>query len=201
MENVIFVEGYKFKSVSVNERNKLIELVRKSGASFENALPEEIVDYLLLNGVTVQDGEIKEQLCLKNPLSQWEFAYTILDEKVYQVKIESITFFKKSAHLKGILWDRDEKIWRDCLIPENEIGKTVFFSEKEAEEKIKEKKIDVEAVKQGEWIDISSYDDGENAIATCSNCHTRGKVRTNRNRWGLWYIDSPRCPHCGARIK
>ena len=138
MENVIFVEGHKFKSVSVDERNKLIELIRKSGASFENTLPEEIVDYLLLNGVTVQDGEAKEQLCLRNPLSQWEFVYTILDKKVYQVKIESITFFRKSSHLKGILWDRDRGEWRDCLIPEKEIGKTVFRTEKEAKEKVEE---------------------------------------------------------------
>jgi hypothetical protein len=36
------------------DRDRLIELLRKSGASFENALPEEIADYLLANGVIVQ---------------------------------------------------------------------------------------------------------------------------------------------------
>lgn len=34
-------------------KERLIELLRKSGASFERALPEEIADYLLANGVIV----------------------------------------------------------------------------------------------------------------------------------------------------
>ena len=59
----------------------------------------------------------------------------------------------------------------------------------------------VEIVQHGEWESIDSRDNGENITATCSNCHTRGKVRTNRNSWGLWYIDNPRCPHCGAKMK
>ena len=36
-------------------RDRLIELLRKSGASFENALPDEIADHLLENGVVVLD--------------------------------------------------------------------------------------------------------------------------------------------------
>lgn len=36
-----------------SDRDRLIELLRKSGASFENALPEEIADYLLANEVEV----------------------------------------------------------------------------------------------------------------------------------------------------
>ena len=60
---------------------------------------------------------------------------------------------------------------------------------------------DVEIIQHGEWISIDSRDNGENMVATCSNCHKRGKIRTNRNSWGLWYIDSPRCPHCGAKMK
>ena len=39
-------------------RDKLIELLRKSGASFERALPEEIADYLIANGVIVLDEAV-----------------------------------------------------------------------------------------------------------------------------------------------
>lgn len=34
-------------------RDRLIEILKKSGASFENALPEEIADHLLAEGVIV----------------------------------------------------------------------------------------------------------------------------------------------------
>lgn len=39
-------------------KERLIELLRKSGASFERALPEEIADYLLDNGVVVVDSHV-----------------------------------------------------------------------------------------------------------------------------------------------
>lgn len=36
-----------------NQRERLVDLLRKSGASFERALPEEIADYLMSNNVVV----------------------------------------------------------------------------------------------------------------------------------------------------
>lgn len=48
------------------------------------------------------------------------------------------------------------------------------------------------------WYNIVTYDHGERAVATCSNCKERGSIRTNRNSWGLWVLNSPRCPNCGA---
>jgi hypothetical protein len=41
-----------------NQRERLVELLQKSGASFERALPEEIADYLIANGVNV---EVKQE--------------------------------------------------------------------------------------------------------------------------------------------
>jgi hypothetical protein len=60
---------------------------------------------------------------------------------------------------------------------------------------------DVAPVVHAEWVDIFSLDNNENVIATCNYCKERGKVRTARNEWGVWYINSPRCPHCGAKMK
>ena len=57
---------------------------------------------------------------------------------------------------------------------------------------------DVAPVVHGEWIGIISCEDI--IYATCNRCYSRGKVRTNRNQWGLWYIDSPFCPNCGAHM-
>ena len=50
------------------------------------------------------------------------------------------------------------------------------------------------------WIVNVEFNNGERVIATCSNCKDRGEVRTNRNEWGIWHIDSPYCPNCGAKM-
>jgi hypothetical protein len=46
----------------MSDRERLIELLRKSGASFENALPEDIADYLLAKGVIVAPMPMAEWL-------------------------------------------------------------------------------------------------------------------------------------------
>lgn len=50
------------------------------------------------------------------------------------------------------------------------------------------------------WIVNVEFNNGERVIATCSNCKDRGEVRTDRNEWGIWHIDSPYCPNCGAKM-
>ena len=57
---------------------------------------------------------------------------------------------------------------------------------------------DVVEVRHGHWYDIVQCEDV--AFATCSVCGIRGKVRTNRSEWGIWHIDSPYCPNCGAKM-
>ena len=51
-----------------------------------------------------------------------------------------------------------------------------------------------------EYSDVTRYNDGERIVATCSNCHDRGELRTNRNEFGLWEIDSPYCTNCGSKM-
>lgn len=63
-------------------------------------------------------------------------------------------------------------------------------------EQINEKHVSLQI---GAWLNIS-WPSPERAIATCANCKVRGEVRTDRNSYGLWYIDSPYCPHCGAKM-
>lgn len=57
---------------------------------------------------------------------------------------------------------------------------------------------DVAPIVHGEWVGIIYCEDI--VYATCNSCYSRGKVRTNRNEWGTWYIDSPYCPKCGAKM-
>ena len=59
---------------------------------------------------------------------------------------------------------------------------------------------DVTPVAHGRWVYITSYNDGERVIATCLCCGVRGEVRTIRTESGLWEIDSPCCPDCGAKM-
>lgn len=54
--------------------------------------------------------------------------------------------------------------------------------------------------KQACWVDVTRYNDGERVVATCSNCHDRGELRTKRNEFCLWEIDSPYCPNCGSKM-
>ena len=53
------------------QRERLVELLRKSGASFERALPEEIADYLLANGVIVPTLNCGDQKSDCNIVCGW----------------------------------------------------------------------------------------------------------------------------------
>lgn len=59
---------------------------------------------------------------------------------------------------------------------------------------------DVSPVVRGKWVHITRHNEGERMIATCSHCRDRGEVRSIRTEFGIWKIDSPRCPNCGARM-
>lgn len=60
--------------------------------------------------------------------------------------------------------------------------------------------IEAKEVQHGQWIVNVEYNNGEKISATCSHCKVRGEVRTHRNEWGIWHIDSPYCPNCGAKM-
>lgn len=55
---------------------------------------------------------------------------------------------------------------------------------------------DVEEIKHGHWYGVNHYQD--KASGQCSECKKRGVLRTDRDSFGIWYIDMPRCPNCGA---
>ena len=59
---------------------------------------------------------------------------------------------------------------------------------------------DVAPVVRGRWVHITRYNEGERMIETCSRCRNRGEVRSIRTEFGIWEIDSPRCPNCGAKM-
>ena len=55
---------------------------------------------------------------------------------------------------------------------------------------------DVVEAKHGFWYGVRHYQN--EASGQCSECGKQGLLRTYRNGWGIWYIDMPRCPNCGA---
>lgn len=57
---------------------------------------------------------------------------------------------------------------------------------------------DVIEVQHGYWYNINHYQDY--AFATCSVCKESGTLRVKRDSWGIWYIHSPHCPNCGAKM-
>lgn len=61
--------------------------------------------------------------------------------------------------------------------------------------------VNVTGIARGRWTDITRVNDGERMIATCSCCKSRGDVRTIKTVLGLWELDSPYCPNCGAKMQ
>ena len=60
--------------------------------------------------------------------------------------------------------------------------------------------VNVAPVIYGRWINTTRLNNGERIIATCSRCKDRGDIRTIRTEFGIWEIDSPYCPNCGAKM-
>ena len=100
----------------MTDRERLIELLRKSGASFENALPEEIADHLLANGVIVP------------PFKFGSTIWIIRNREIYPHKIDHLVISEFGMYSTGISLK-----W--CV---GKLGKTVFLTKEEAEEKLKE---------------------------------------------------------------
>lgn len=55
---------------------------------------------------------------------------------------------------------------------------------------------DVEKITHGHWCFVRHYQDKANG--QCSECGKMSPLRTSRDSWGMWNIDMPRCPVCGA---
>lgn len=61
-------------------------------------------------------------------------------------------------------------------------------------------KVNAAPVAHGRWLDREWDDQWQSMTATCSHCLTRGEVRV-RTEYGVEkIINSPCCPHCGAKM-
>ena len=116
------------------QRERLVELLRKSGASFERALPEEISDYLIANNVVVTPCKVGDTV--------HSFSADFGVVLPYLVGNLNIGYMGKS----GTYWNYEANCHdpeTDELLDEidfeiDDIGKTVFLSRSEAEAKLKE---------------------------------------------------------------
>ena len=105
-------------------RDRLIELLRKSGASFERALPEDIADYLLANGVIVPLCKVGDS-CY--PL--WHSR----NKPIVERKISRITY---SARNIIIGYYENDGQYRPPLRTRI-LGEDVFLTREEAEKALK----------------------------------------------------------------
>ena len=102
------------------QRERLVELLRKSGASFERALPEEIADYLLANNVVVLPCKAGDIIYIIGEITG-QIVYDIIHHIMYNGK--EFCLVTES----GVL-----------VLVEQQLGKTVFLSRAEAEAKLRE---------------------------------------------------------------
>ena len=51
-------------------------------------------------------------------------------------------------------------------------------------------------VKHGHWYGVNHYQN--KASGQCSECGKHEILRTDKDSLGIWYIDMPKCPNCGA---
>lgn len=100
----------------MTDRERLIKLLYESGASFENTLPEEIVDYLLLNGVIVLPVKIGDTIY--HLFSK----QGIVPRRVKRIQLGSY----------GLML-----VDKNGPFNINEIGKTIFLTYEEAEKALK----------------------------------------------------------------
>ena len=112
----------------MNDRDRMIELIIKSGASFERALPEEVADYLLANGVIVPPckvGDTVYRLAYNKDRNEYRIAdlWEVVKMEIYEDEV-------------GIIDDSDN------YFTIGDVGKTVFLTKEEAEQALKERKQD-----------------------------------------------------------
>lgn len=121
-------------------RDRLIELLQKSGASFERALPEEIADYLLDNGLIVPPCKVGDIVYAQH----WHWG-TYLKGDIMPYQITNITI---AQNKKGI-WTKKYRAmeiqngktidWQ-LNFEFDEIGDTVFLTQEEAEKSLAERR-------------------------------------------------------------
>ena len=89
------------------QRERLVELLQKSGASFERALPKEIADYLIANGVTV---EIKQEDMTKIIMDLLKYAKSKNSVAVEFQKDEYLYLIEYMEKAENVLKERKENV-------------------------------------------------------------------------------------------
>jgi hypothetical protein len=114
-------------------RDRLIEILKKSGASFENALPEEIADHLLAEGVIVPPCKVGQTVYVVNDLTHGiaEGFVSKLEYNRYTTPQEWIT-----VNANDSMFGWYEKKHRIDRV----FGKTVFLTREEAEKALERSK-------------------------------------------------------------
>jgi hypothetical protein len=82
-------------------RDRLIEILNKSGASFENALPEEIADHLLAEGVIVPKVKIGDTLYAINAARTRVHEYIVTHLEMYECGIK---IFGRPIYCRDEYW-------------------------------------------------------------------------------------------------
>lgn len=120
-------------------RDRLVELLVKSGASFERALPEEITDFLLANGVIVPPCKVGDIVYALH----WHWGtYLKGDIMPYQITNIIITQNKKGVWIKkyrAMEIQNGKTIDWQLNFEFDEIGDTVFLTREEAEKALAER--------------------------------------------------------------
>lgn len=92
------------KMQTEKQRERLVELLQKSGASFERALPEEIADYLISNGVNV---EIKQEEMTKIIMDLLKYAKSKNSVAVELQKDEYLYLLEYMEKAENVLKERN----------------------------------------------------------------------------------------------
>jgi hypothetical protein len=109
-------------------RNRLIEILKKSGASFENALPEEIADHLLAHGVIAPPCYIGQEIW--HITKHYDGRIEIRKGKVSMLQQKSDKSWKIRITVNSSVWD----------FTPNEIGTEYFLTREEAERALERSK-------------------------------------------------------------
>ena len=111
----------------MNDRDRLIELLANSGCSADLDTYQELADYLLANGVIVLPCKIGQKL-----YDATEFFNGCLYPEIYELASNEMQLERT---------DKDNIVFTydGMYINSEDIGKTVFLTKEEAEEKLKER--------------------------------------------------------------
>ena len=108
-------------------RDRLIEILAKSGASFEYATPEDIADHLLAEGVIVLPCRLGKEV-----YDITEFVEQCPCPELYEFSTDDITL-SRCRETKELIFGIDGIDYTF-----DEFGKRVFLTEEEAYEKLRE---------------------------------------------------------------